>query len=83
MVFRLQSKKKSRKELKKAQQQELNFHNVNRVHKIFNKGDKVFVKTNKRIGNKFRKLYLEKTVQEDLGDVLISEGKKVHKGNIR
>lgn len=72
-----------RKRLEKAQQQELRFHNKKRTHRHFEAGDKVFVKTNKRIGNKFRKLYLEKVVEEDLGNVLIIDGREVHKDNIR
>lgn len=72
-----------KRKLEKAQQQELKFHNANKVHRFFKTGDKIFIKTNKRIGNKFRKLYLEKTVEKDMGDFVVIDGRQVHKDNIR
>jgi len=65
------------------QKADLNFHNKNKVSKTFKPGEKVYVKVNKRLGNKFSKPYLEKTVQEDLGTTLKIDNKIVHKDNIR
>jgi len=72
-----------RRKLEEAQVEELYFHNKGRQNRTFEPGDKVFIKTNRRIGNKFRKLYLEKQIQEDLGNSVLIENRKVHKDNIR
>lgn len=65
------------------QKSDLDYHNKKTVTKTYNPGDKVFVKVNKRLGNKISKLFVEKTVQQDLGTTLKIDDKIVHKDNIR
>lgn len=65
------------------QKSDLGYHNKNRVVRTYNIGDKVYVKTNKRLGNKFSRVFVEKIVQEDLGTKLRIDGRIVHKDNIQ
>lgn len=67
----------------KAQNSDINYHNKNRTTKIFQPGEKVFIKNNRRIGNKLTKLYTEKTVERDLGTTVLIDGKKIHKSNLK
>lgn len=69
--------------LQSAQQKDLTLHNASRRTQIYESGDKVLVKTNKRLGNKLTPLYVEKDVQQDLGTTLLIGGRRVHKDNIR
>lgn len=57
--------------------------NKTKQTKTYNTGDIVFVKRNKRLGNKFQKLYEQKTIEKDMNTYVIIEGKKVHKCNLR
>lgn len=57
--------------------------NENRSNRIFNVGDKVMVKRNKRLGNKFCPLYVQGRIQADLGTTVLIGGNIVHKDNIR
>jgi len=74
---------KIRSKIVAKQKSDLDYHNKNRTLKTFKPGDKVFVKTNKRLGNKFSKVFVEKTVQQDLGTTVKINDKIVHKDNIR
>ena len=65
------------------QKSDLNFHNKNKSSKTFKPGEKVYMKTNKRLGNKFSKPYVEKIVQEDLGTTLKIDDRIVHKDNVK
>ena len=65
------------------QKADLNYHNMNAVTRTYTPGDKVYVKTNKRLGNKFSKLFSEKIVQKDLGTTLMIDDRIVHKDNIK
>lgn len=65
------------------QRLDLEYHNRSRIRRQFIPGDKVFVKVNKRLGNKFSKIYVEKVVQEDLGTTVRIDNRIVHKDNIR
>lgn len=65
------------------QHNDLKSRNQNCLTRSYHPGDKVFVKTNKRIGNKFTKLYLEGTVTKDLGTTVVVDGKRIHKANLR
>lgn len=67
----------------RAQFKELEFQNKNRQLKTFAPGDIVYLKVNKRLGNKFSSLFVEKTVQKDLGNCLLIDNRQVHKDNIR
>ena len=51
----------------KAQERLLETHNKNRQSKNFKVGDKVFIKINKRLGNKLSPLYEEGIVEADIG----------------
>ena len=62
---------------------DLDYHNKDRVDNRYNVGDRVYVKVNKRLGNKFSKAYVEKIVQEDLGTTVKIDGRVVHKDNIK
>ncbi len=66
-----------------TQQIDLKRHNIKRQTRQYKLGERVFVKTNKRIGNKFTKLYTEKIVQSDLGTYVLIDGRKVHKINLK
>lgn len=57
--------------------------NPDNSYRQFNTGDIVFVRRNRRLGNKVDKVYLEKVVQKDLGTSVIIDGRKIHKNNIR
>ena len=64
------------------QKSDLNYHNRNAVTRTYMPGDKVYVKTNKRLGNKFSKLFSEKIVQKDLGTKLMIDERIVLKDNM-
>lgn len=67
----------------RAQALELGRLNKHKKLKTYQPGDKVFVKTNKRIGNKLTKLYVENIIEQDLGTTVMINGKRVHKANLR
>lgn len=46
-------------------------------------GERVFVKNNKRLGNKLTPLYTEQKVQADLGTSVLIKGRVVHKDNLK
>jgi len=50
---------------------------------VFKVGDKVLVKSNRRLGNKLSPLYKEKTVEADMGTKVLIKGRVVHKDNLR
>ena len=58
-------------------------HNKNKVCKSYNVGDKVFVKRNKRLGNKLSPIYEEEKIQADMGTTVLIKGRVVHKDNLR
>jgi len=62
---------------------DLFYHNQKRTARTFKPDDEVFVKVNRRLGNKFSKLYVKKTVQKDLGTSLQIDNRVVHKDNIK
>lgn len=72
-----------RRNIMQKQVTDLRYHNKNKQRRSYKPGDKVYVRTNKRIGNKFRKLFLEKTVQQDLGTTVLIDKRKIHKNNLR
>ena len=65
------------------QRADLNYHNEKKVLRTFQPGQIVYVKANKRLGNKLSKAYVEKVVQDDLGTTLKIDNKIVHKDNIK
>jgi len=69
--------------LKKAQQEQLDRNNPTRQNRVFERGEKVLVKTNKRLGDKLTPLYVENRVDADIGTTVLIQGRVVHKDNIR
>lgn len=67
----------------KEQEKMLNFFNKNKITKNYKPGEKVFVRRNKRLGDKFQKVFIEKIIQQDLGTTVLIDGKKIHKSNLR
>lgn len=65
------------------QRADLTYHNKKTLNITYSPGDKVYVKINKRLGNKLTDIFTEKTVQEDLGSTLKIDNRIVHKDNIR
>lgn len=57
--------------------------NANRQNRIFEVGEKVFVKNNKRLGNKLTPLCTEEKIQADLGTSVLIRGRVVHKDNLK
>jgi len=50
---------------------------------VFQVGDKVLVKSNRRIGNKLTPLCEERTIEADLGTTVLIKGSVVHKDNLK
>lgn len=68
--------------LKNNQDKVLKYHNKNRVNKVVEKGDKVFVKTKNR--NKNKPVYREVIVEENKENVILTKNNKTyHKDDIR
>jgi len=57
--------------------------NSSRQNRVFKVGDKVLVKSNRRLGNKLSPLCEEKTVEADMGTNVLIKGRVVHKDNLR
>lgn len=72
-----------KRKLQVAQEKTLKSVNVNTFTKIYEPGEKVFVKRNRRLGNKFDKWYIEGVIEQDLGSTVVIDGKRVHKSNLR
>jgi len=69
--------------IEKAQQANLDRCNPTRQNRIFEVGEKVYLKNNKRLGNKLTPLYTEERVQADMGTSVLIRGRVVHKDNLR
>lgn len=67
----------------KEQQKTLERFNANAINRTYRPGEKVFVRRNKRLGNKLDKIFVEKAVQQDLGTTVLIDGKRIHKSNLR
>lgn len=57
--------------------------NASRQHRVFEVGEKVLVKSNRRLGNKLTPLYEERAVEADLGTTVLIKGRVVHKDNLQ
>lgn len=79
----LELKNEIKTRLLEGQNKSLTYHNRNKQTKSYKPGEKVYVRTNKRIGNKFRKLFVEKIIQEDRGSTVLIDDRIVHKSNLR
>nr|ABI48306.1 pol protein [Drosophila melanogaster] len=69
--------------LVKAQQDSIGRNNPSRQNRVFEVGEHVFVKNNKRLGNKLTPLCTEQKVQADLGTSVLIKGRVVHKDNLK
>lgn len=69
--------------VQRAQEIQLQRLNEKRQNRVFEVGEKVLVKTNRRLGNKITPLYVEGTVEADLGTTVLIKGRVVHKDNLR
>lgn len=70
------------KNIKLDQERTLAYQNKKRTHKVFKKGDIVFMKSDRR--RKDKKSYLKYTVEEDRNDTIVtSTGKIIHKDSLR
>lgn len=67
----------------RTQQVLLQRNNASRQNRTFNVGESVFVRNNKRLGNKLTPLYSEEIVEADLGTTVLIKGRVVHKDNLR
>lgn len=70
-------------QLIKEQEKMLTIFNKNTVKKIYHPGEKVFVRRNKRLGNKLDKVFVKKVIQKDLGTTVLIDGKRIRKSNLR
>ena len=66
-----------------AQNQMMKTFNKNASTRVYLPGQKVFLRKNKRIGNKFQRIFIEKTIERDLGSTVLIDGIKIHKSNLR
>jgi len=57
--------------------------NLDRQNRVFEVGERVHLRNNKRLGNKLTPLYSEERVEADLGTSVLIKGRVVHKDNIR
>ncbi|KAH8265713.1 hypothetical protein KR038_010730 [Drosophila bunnanda] len=57
--------------------------NASRQNRVFEVGEKVLVKSNRRLGNKLSPLWEEKVVKADMGTTVLIKGRVVHKDNLR
>lgn len=70
--------------IKAAQGKVLESHNRQRMHRVFDPGKKVYVKTTRRVGNKLTSLFSPVVVLEDLGTkIKTTRGLIIHKSNIK
>jgi len=72
-----------RAKIDKAQQTNLDRINTSRQNRVFEVGEKVLVRNNKRLGNKLTPLYSEERIEADLKTSVLIEGRVVHKDNIK
>lgn len=72
-----------KRKLQGAQEKTLKTVNAEAFIKTYEPGTRVFVRRNRRLGNKFDKWYVEGVVEKDLGSTVLIDGKRVHKNNLR
>ncbi len=69
--------------LEKAQQEQIDRSNAYRQNRVFEVGEKVLVKSSKRLSDKITPLYTEEKVDADLGTTVLIKGRVVHKDNLK
>jgi len=81
--LKLDKKTNIKARLVKAQQDNIERCNPTRQNRISEVGEQVFVKNNKRLGNKLTPLCTEQKMQADLGTSVLIKGRVVHKDNLK
>lgn len=71
------------KRIEGAQQVQNARLNQDRQNRVFDVGEEVLVKSNRRLGNKLTPLCIEEKVEADLGTTVLIKGRVVHKDNLR
>lgn len=66
-----------------AQCKVLEGHNRDAISRKYQPGEVVFVRRNRRLGNKFDKFFVQGVIQRDLGTTVLIKNRKVHKSNLR
>jgi len=56
--------------------------NASRKNRVFEVGEKVLIKTNRKLGNKLTPLCEERAVEADMGTTVLIKGRVVHKDNL-
>jgi len=69
--------------IQQAQEKRLDQINKDRIYKSYQVGDKVFLNSNKRLGNKLSPLCSEEIIEADLGTTVLIKGRVVHKDNLK
>lgn len=69
--------------IKETQERNLSASNRDLMTRTYQPGEIVFVRRNKRLGNKFDKVFVEGTIERDLGTTVIINGRTIHKKNLR
>jgi len=72
-----------RAKIDKAQQTNLDRINASRQNRVFEVGEKVLGRNNKRLGNKQTPLYSQERIEADLKTSVLIKGRVVHKDNIK
>lgn len=78
-----ETQQKVRERIEKAQLVQNCRLNQDRQNRVFDVGERVLVKTNRRLGNKLTPLCTEEKVEADLGTTVLIKGRVVHKDNLR
>jgi serine/threonine-protein phosphatase PP1 catalytic subunit len=78
-----ESQEEIRNRILKAQTALRARENATRQNRSFDVGEKVLVKSNRRLGNKLTPLCEERAVEADMGTTVLIKGRVVHKDNLR
>lgn len=79
----LELKEEIRDKIQEAQAHQLDYFNRTRHNRTFQIGEMVFVKNNRRLGNKLTPFYEEAIIEADMGTTVLIKGRVVHKDNLR
>lgn len=63
------------RKLEKSQNEQLERNNQKRQNRVFDVGEKILVKANRRLGNKLSPLFLEESVEADMGTTVLISGR--------
>jgi len=71
------------RKIQQAQEKSLDHVNKDRTYKNNRDGERVFLKANKRLGNKLSSLCSEEVIEADLRTTVLIKGRVVHKDILR